>query len=166
MNFMTISRLTSRTICVQNCTSVVIAEHRNQSSLLPANRPRLIPQVGNLRLLTADPTGFLIVMTMTVSSLLHSPVAHGLPGIRVVSNIKLTPQVLGTDERQNNDVHVHTGHEDADDFSVVVASLAFSVVGKWEVLAETGLDGRRSRRHKVTQLVGCANDESAESSWR
>ena len=107
-----------------------------------------------------------ILMTVVMSSALNTLVSSNLSSITIVRNVKLPPQVLRSNESQGNNINVDTAHENSNDLAIVVPWGSVRSGGERELLANARLDGRRSRRHKVTQLVGSTNHKSSESSGR
>lgn len=83
------------------------------------------------------------IVIMQVPQIAMSDLGH----IRIVFDIQVPATLLGPDESQEDHVHVHRGHEDADDLAVVVAldGLALLVLDRWKrvPLAYCGLDSRR-----------------------
>ena len=104
----------------------------------------------------------LSIITRSAHNMIHGLPARSLLRILIVRNIELATQMLGTNKRQHDNVGIHAPHEDADDLAVVVATGAALGLAEGETLADARLDGGGSRRNKVTELVGCSDDESAE----
>ncbi|KAI6776827.1 hypothetical protein HG530_000772 [Fusarium avenaceum] len=104
---------------------------------------QLIPHMLNHRLLSADPQTILLIlrpMVLMSSRLIHRSGTHGFLRVRIVSNVKLAPQVLGTDKGQQDNVDVYARHEDADDLAVVIAALSLFSLRKGKVFAEASFD--------------------------
>ena len=92
-----------------------------------------------------------------------------LSEITVVHSVELTATTLRAQEGKKDNVDVHASEEYANDLSVIVAlgDRLLSVdrcnkTRKGEFGTEFGFDGRRGGGGKVTELVGCTNDESSE----
>lgn len=100
-----------------------------------------------------------------VNSLLNRLLIRNLPHIRIMLNLKLAAQVLRPNKHQNDDIRVHTAHEDTDDLAVVVP-LRGPVGREREPFADGGLDGRARRADEVAELVRRADDEGPEGARR
>lgn len=85
--------------------------------------------------------------------------------ILISSNIEIAPAILGPDKRQQDNIRIHTAHEDTNDQAILVArNLALGRQRK--LLADSRLDGGRGRRHEVAELVRRADDKGAERARR
>lgn len=69
--------------------------------------------------------------------------------VRIMRDIKLATEILRPQKRHHNRIRKYTAHEDADDFTVLVAMLRVLGWREWEALAESRFDGRGSRRDEV-----------------
>lgn len=109
----------------------------------------------------------LVVVISAARQPAHSFCTHGLLDILVVVDVgEAATKMLGADECEKQRVGVDTGHEDANDFAVVVALDARLGGGQREVLAQAGLDGGRGRGDEVAELIGGSHDKGAESTGR
>ena len=86
-----------------------------------------------------------------------------LSNVAVILNHKASPEILRTDESKENNVGVDTAHENTHYKPVLVTS-NLALWRQGEARTDRCLDGGRSRRNQVAELVGCADDEGPERS--
>ncbi len=85
--------------------------------------------------------------------------------IPIMSNIHTPPPPLGPNEGQDDHIHIHAGHEDANHLPIVVALDlgAFGDLGReLEPLAGGGFDGGGGRADEIAELVSGSHDEGSK----
>lgn len=81
--------------------------------------------------------------------------------IPIMRDPKLQPKPLGPQQRKDDDIRKDTSHEDTNDLAIFIPR-SLSLWRQREPLSNGGLNRRRSRGHKIAQLIRCADHKGSK----